>query len=277
MGTYVSLPDSRTVKINLGVLTPGSVPFNVAYGGTVTATYGAWTYLDTGANPCTGAVQRIQFAPGAIAGTVNGSLNASCNPANYVLRALAGQRMTINLQGQGPLAGVVRFPDGTSYNFAIAASPTGISFNSGLPSTGDYAISISTQNPNVPSSYVMTITVVNQSAATPAPCPTTAQRIQFPLGSYNATVTGVSSLACPRANYVLWARRGQRMIVTVRSGGPMIGIVIVPNGGLQSGSSNTAAIFDSILPVTGEYAIQVEQDTRFAGWEGQYSITVSIF
>lgn len=277
MGLYVSLPDTRTVKINLGVLTPGSVPFNLAYGGTVTATYGAWTYADTGTNPCTSAVQRIRFAPGAVSGTVSGSLTSACNPSNYVLRALAGQRMIINLQGQGPLAGVVRFPDGSAYNFAIAANAAGISFDRGLPSTGDYAISISSQNLSVPSSYVMTVTVVYQSANTPVPCDTTTRRITFTAGSFGATVSGYSSLACPRASYVLRARAGQRMVVTVSSGGPMIGMVIVPNGGLQSGYANTAAIFDNTLPVTGDYTIQLEQDTRYAGWEGQYSMTVSVY
>lgn len=276
-GVYVSLPNGRTVKINLGVLTPGSVPFNLAYGGTVTATYGAWTYVDSGSNPCTNAAQRIRFAPGAVAETVSGSLGVSCNPKTFVLRALAGQRMLINLQGQGPLAGVVRFPNGVAYPFAIATNPAGISFDSGLPLTGDYAISISTQNLGVPSSYVMTVTVVNQSGGIPAPCDNSTRRIQFPLGSYNATVTGFSSLACPRASYVLWARRGQRMIVSVTSGGPMVGMVIVPNGGLQSGYANTAALFDAVLPVTGDYTLRLEQDTRYAGWEGQYSMMVSIF
>lgn len=277
MGTYISLPDTRTVKINLGVLTPGSVPFNLAYGGTVTATYGAWTYTNSGTNPCTSAVQRIRFAAGAVSGTVSGAISAACNPSNYVLRALAGQRMIINLQGQGPLAGVVRFPDGSAYNFAIAANAAGISFDRGLPLTGDYAISISTQNLSVPSSYVMTVTVVNQTGGTPVPCDMSTRRIQFAAGAYSATVSGYSSLACPRASYVLRARAGQRMVVSVSSGGPMIGMVIVPNGGLQSGYANTAAVFDSILPVTGDYTIQLEQDTRYAGWEGQYSMTVSVY
>ncbi|MCC7208869.1 MAG: hypothetical protein IT323_16285 [Anaerolineae bacterium] len=277
MGTYISLPDTRTVKINLGVLSPGSVPFNLAYGGTVTATYGAWTYTNSGATPCTSAVQRIRFAPGAVSGTVSGVIGAACNPSNYVLRALAGQRMIINLQGQGPLAGVVRFSDGSAYNFGIATNPEGISFDRGLPLTGDYAISISTQNLSVPSSYVMTVTVVNQTGGTPVPCDTTTRHIQFAAGAYSATVNGYSSLACPRASYVLRARAGQRMVVSVSSGGPMIGMVIVPNGGLQSGYANTAAVFDSILPVTGDYTIQLEQDTRYAGWEGQYSMTVSVY
>ena len=134
--------------------------------------------------------------------------------------------------------------------------------------TGDYAISISTQNLSVPSSYVMTVTVVNQSAVTPSPCDTTTRRIQFAAGSYSATVAGSSSLACPRASYVLRARAGQRMIVTVASGGPMIGTVVTPGGAVQSGYSNTAAVFDAILPATGDYTFLLEQDTRYAGGKG---------
>jgi len=84
---------------------------------------------------CDTSLHRIRFAPGAYGATVNGTLSTVCPSKWYVLRALRGQRMRVQIIGRGPTAGVVYFPGGGQ-----DGGPGGVIFDGTLPRTGDYRI-----------------------------------------------------------------------------------------------------------------------------------------
>src|SRR5262249_2960098 len=100
-------------------------------------------------------VKRITFAPGATSATVTGHLEASQLDA-YVLYALAGQTMTINLtftSGQAIL--IVWAADG---DVLMSDHAGASSFQGMLPKTQDYNIHVRNR-PDGPTDYTMTISI----------------------------------------------------------------------------------------------------------------------
>lgn len=89
-----------------------------------------------------GQPQRIQFAPGAVSAQVHGHLGPS-QAREYVLRALAGQKMWVRLlpppTDEPEVILVIRGEDGTVLisDHALATSWEGV-----LPTTQDYFISV---------------------------------------------------------------------------------------------------------------------------------------
>ena len=88
--------------------------------------------VDSGNNA---PVQRISFAPGATSATVNGSVQGY-ETRDYVLRAQAGQQMTVNLRSNSSFMQAVVFsPQGET--LFVGTNWTGT-----LPSTGDYKVRV---------------------------------------------------------------------------------------------------------------------------------------
>ena len=99
---------------------------------------------------------RIQFAPGAISAEVSGSLPPA-GAASYVLGALGGQTMTVELtftQGLGLI--IIWGADGTVLisDHAGATEWTGV-----LPSTQDYYIDVRAAADNPPLMYKLEVTI----------------------------------------------------------------------------------------------------------------------
>ena len=99
---------------------------------------------------------RIQFAPGAISAEVSGSLPPA-GAASYVLGALGGQTMTVELtftQGLGLI--IIWGADGTVLisDHAGATEWTGV-----LPSTQDYYIDVRAAADNPPLKYKLEVTI----------------------------------------------------------------------------------------------------------------------
>ncbi len=108
-----------------------------------------------GQTPPPAGAERITFAPGASSATVSGGVSAIA-PKRYVLRALLGQAMIVNLQADNVLAHV-----------AIIA-PTGVYIGGGeshitdwrgnLPLDGDYVIEIKNAGDGL-SNFTLTVAV----------------------------------------------------------------------------------------------------------------------
>jgi hypothetical protein len=82
---------------------------------------------------------RITFAPGATSGTESGQL-APQQRRTYVLRALEGQRMRVELAAApGPAQLVIYGVDGTVLKSGMGEEPT---FEGTLPSTQDYVVAV---------------------------------------------------------------------------------------------------------------------------------------
>jgi hypothetical protein len=83
------------------------------------------------------AQTRVYFARGATRATARGYLRGIRDEANFVLRAKAGQHMRVEIRGRGATRGMVTFPSGQG-----DGQPGGVIFDSILPDTGDYRISV---------------------------------------------------------------------------------------------------------------------------------------
>lgn len=204
--------------------------------------------------PVPGAgVQRIQFAPGATSATVTGTVQ-SPQIREYVLRAMAGQKMHIELISSDASArlGVTGVSDGTPYK---RLSVGGTVFDLVLPLTQDYKISIATDT-GAPVRYELYVEVLPAPGPTPMPVPG-AQRIQFAPGTTSATVYGTSSTVAP-ARYVLRAEAGQTMVVHLEVDNSHAYITVLnPNGENMAGADGPIHDWSGPLPTSGDYGIEV--------------------
>lgn len=197
------------------------------------------------------APTRVQFPSGATAVTLNGSVTAP-NQVCYVLKALAGQEMTVSITSAGNAA-----------NFLVSAVDIGAiggfplkrlenearSWTGPLPATTDYLICVAVVLGSA--SFSLDISIPPLSAPPP---PT---RIQFPPGGVSATLTGSTSNLRYQC-YVLNARANQLMTIQVASAGNTASFSLVGADGsplkrIEVGGSS----FSGRLPLTQDYTICV--------------------
>jgi hypothetical protein len=169
----------------------------------------------------------------------------------YVLRAFAGQTMTVNLTtnpaGKGFL--VIYGADGDVLISDHAGAQT---WSGTLPTTQDYNIHVRT-GPDA-ASYTLQVSIPPGSAIDPRPAP---KRISFAPGATTATMQGNLTATMPDV-YVLRASAGQvmaaRLAVSQGQATLMIagadGTVLVPDRVKSTNSSGN-------LPSTQDYYIQV--------------------
>ncbi len=213
-------------------------------------------------------VQRIQFAPGATSATVYGTLYPN-QQQQYVLRALAGQSMTVVTSSTGPFRLVISGADGTSLGTINANQ----SLTVYLPSTQDYFLVL------VPTSgaavnYTLQVTVVG---STPPPTPTPVkppqtQRITFAPGAVSATVAGYADAGRP-ASYVLRAMAGQDMTVQIYGSGPY-NATLTGADGTFLGSANSQGTISARLPRTQDYYITISVPSGAPGFNFSMVVTV---
>ncbi|RIK43565.1 MAG: hypothetical protein DCC55_05295 [Chloroflexi bacterium] len=193
---------------------------------------------------------RIQFPPGGTSATVSGGVQFP-NRVQYVLRALAGQEMTVEI-----------FSPGGQANFAIQGVNDGQPykrleneariFTFRLPATQDYLITIAT--PGGATNYDLRVTVVTPGP----PPPVEPTRIRFPPGGTSATVEG---LVRPpqQVQYVLRALAGQEMTVQISSPGNLANFAITgaSDGQPYKRLVNEERYYSFRLPITQDYLITV--------------------
>ena len=230
----------------------GPAPTGVAPG---TVTLAAT--LDASGN----AAQRIRFEPGATSATLTGTLAAS-ESDTYVLRALAGQTLSVDLsftEGQAIL--VVWGEDG---DVLLSDHAEVSSFKRALPRTQDYFIQVKGR-PDGNTSYTMTVTIPGIS--------TGLERILFPRGSTSTTVTGQLN-ASGSHQYVLEAQAGQTLnISTTFTEGTAVLVVWGADGDVLLSDHAEASTFQGVLPTTQDYFILVKG--RPDG-NTSYTVTVTI-
>ena len=219
--------------------------------------------------PLPSAQERIQFAKGATAATLQGILRGS-EQKQYILRAMAGQVMAINVAAHDASVqlAVQGVSDGVTYKL-LAERYDGDSSRwvGTLPATQDYVLTVATgisTGPRV--AYQLTVSIT--TPATPAH-PGRPERIQFARGAISATVYGTVDNRHTK-RYILGARRGQQMWL---SGGPDTHfIVYAPNGAVLNPSDGPMLNWSGILPANGDYQIEVVSMTRVA----HYTLDVTI-
>jgi hypothetical protein len=102
----------------------------------------ACAFLLTSAASAAGRDQRIRLKRGATEVRVSGRLTPAKSEARFVIRARAGQTLSIELSGPGPFSGAVISPSGKSEG----QPGGGVYFNERLTESGDYRIHISEGN-----------------------------------------------------------------------------------------------------------------------------------
>jgi hypothetical protein len=209
--------------------------------------------------------QRISFAPGAVSATVSGYAAAGA-PASYVLRAMAGQDMTVQIYGSGRYNASLTGADGS---FLGSANNQG-TIAARLPRTQDYFINISVPNEAPAFSFTMVVTVVGANPQRPTPSPST-QRITFAPGAVSATVNGLTP-----QNYVLKALRGQTMYVELSAYGAPVQARIETAGGQLLGTATESMPWSGTLPGTQDYYFRV-LSPQVAGGATSFALRVTIY
>ncbi len=175
-----------------------------------------------------GQPERIRFAQGAIAATRTGFATPGM-PRYYVLRAQAGQSMTVDLVTEGNVANfsLSGVSNGQPYKRTASESRT---FTFMVPVTQDYLISIETLEPT---DYTLTVIIPPlPPRATPTPTPTspppptsvpsTPERIRFAAGAISATRSGTVTPSLGK-QYIFNVLAGQAVTIDLRSGGNAAG------------------------------------------------------
>lgn len=193
--------------------------------------------------------KRIRFQPGATTAVEHGTVAAGAMD-RYVLRAMAGQTMSVNVaSAQGQVILIIYGADGT----VLISDHAGTTHWSGqLPSTQDYYIDARSVG-NVAVEYTLQVTI----PPAPAPQPT-AKRIYFETGSITALEHG--SVAAGRSDrYVLKAMAGQTMSVKVSvSQGEAILVIWGADGTVLISDHAGATDWSGPLPMTEDYYISVQ-------------------
>lgn len=188
---------------------------------------------------------RISFPPGGVATTVRGTVvwpNQSC----YVVRALAGQHMTVSVTSAAQVANfsLTSLRDNTPLKRLENEDRT---WTATLPATGDYLICVAT--PAGTHSYDLSVSIPPKSSDQ-API-----RIRFPAGGTSATVTGAVT-GVERQCYILRAMAGQVMTVTIGSAADQASFSVVGADGSPLKRMEVIGSFAMVrLPLTQDYTV----------------------
>ncbi len=110
--------------------------------------------------------ERVTFAKGASSATIKGTLKGGAD-VDYLVRAAAGQKLEVKLQGTNPQNEFNVLPPGSTNVAMFVSSMTGARSWSGvLPSDGDYVIRVYLMRPaarrNESSKYALTVAVTGK-------------------------------------------------------------------------------------------------------------------
>ncbi len=216
------------------------------------------------------ARRRITFAPGATTAVLPGT-TATAGMDRFVLRALAGQTMTVNVAS--PQANVILIIYGADGNVLISDHAGATSWTGKLPTTQDYNIDTRSVGNSVVN-FTLTVTIPPLATAAPTAAPTTvSKRITFPAGGTSASAQG-SLPVNGMDRYVLRALAGQTMTVNaVAAQGEVILIIFGVDGTVLISDHAGTTSWTGRLPLTEDYNI----DVRSVGTTtANYTVTFSI-
>ncbi len=144
-----------TQSLNTSQETAAKVPIGIITESGAPATYTVQVSIPplATATPVTAQPRRIQFAPGAISATIRSAVTPN-EMDRYVLRALAGQTMIVNVTSyELQMFLAIYGADGTVLKSAGASN-----WNGRLPTTQDYYLTVSTPD-GAPASYTLQVTI----------------------------------------------------------------------------------------------------------------------
>jgi hypothetical protein len=199
---------------------------------------------------------RIAFALGTTSGSVGGTL-ASQTVQSYVLTAMWNQVMMVTASSSSSAVYLQIYGAYDGRYLAVFSSALA-SWQGRLPRTQDYVIQVYNAG-SAATSYTLAVVI-------PA-------RIQFARGAYSATIYG-AGYAAQVISYVLWARGGQTMTVSLSSSTNSVVMAIHGFGTNQYlvNSSAGDTTWTGTLPDTQDYILEAVQSGAWVG----YTLTVTI-
>ncbi len=220
--------------------------------------------------------KRIQFQPGTMGGTTRGDLPAKGNQ-RFVLRASAGQQMTINLTTETEGADSYLYVWGADGTVFTSTAPSK-EWSGLLPATQDYFIELVSAS-DQPLSYQLTITI--PPAPTPQAVPTKEkvegpkiahdQIIRFENGPLDFSIDG-AVLSGERDRYTLNAAAQETLDVTVTSlESNAVFTVTGPDGTSVSGAEETK--WSETLTKDGTYTVLVGPNRGNAAYTLKITVT----
>lgn len=173
--------------------------------------------------------ERVVFEPGATSATRSGTLNAG-EVKEYVVIAAAGQRMHVQTTGySAPVHFTLSGPDGHAWSGEPGGSDIYIFTQEVfLPEDGDYVVMLSVPAGEKSTRYDVALTVDIGSQSTEPP-----ERVLFESGVTSVQRSGPFPNGAGVKQYVLAAREGQTMTVTLTSDGAPISLMITTPSGAQ--------------------------------------------
>jgi hypothetical protein len=197
------------------------------------------------------ALNRISFAPGAVAASVQGTVTAN-GTDRWTLRAGVGQTMSVVItSAQAKMIFSISGADGN----VIKSSGAGTGAWSGiLPTTQDYIIGIAAEN-GAAASYTLQVTIPPATSVyEPTPV---GKRMSFAPGTISATAAG----ALPKNGMDRWvvkASAGQTMLVNVvPQNGNVLLVIFGVDGTVLQTDHVEVTNFSAVLPITEDYYIDV--------------------
>ena len=215
---------------------------------------------------------RLEFAQGTTGTSVQGSMTPGMTQ-RYIVRALTGQQMTVQLSGDvADLALAVIGQDGT-----VLQSQTGhlTSWQGILPTTQDYFLDVTSTATRI---LALNVTIISMQTPT-ATINLSPERIQFLPGTTSATQPGRLGMEQSKV-LTLGAQAGQRMAFALTSSSAPIHITLTYPGTALFHEAK----FDqsaNVYRTTGQYTLLLDGDYAFrltnAGTAvTDYTITFSI-
>ena len=199
--------------------------------------------------------QLIQFLPGKLSTTVQGTLSEQ-GTQSYSIKASQGQVLTATLEGSGVVMNLLR----SNQDGIDAAAYQTRSWTGQLPTDDQYFIQISGAG-----AYMLDV------ATTPTARPTQEriERVTFARGTNGTTVTGAIS---PRQirRYLLKAKQGQLVLIRKLQG--TVSLSAIAPGGQRLGDSTLNPDWKGRLPSDGDYVFEIT-----ANQAGDYALSFEIF
>ena len=104
--------------------------------------------------------------------------------------------------------------------------------------------------------------------------PPAEQKIVFKRGAIQSVSSGRLNSVTDELRFVVRARAGQRMRLSLEADGPTRGTVVMPNGD-ESGEPGEL-FFDDVLPADGDYRIRITESSMGMGWAGRVKLHIRI-
>ena len=227
--------------------------------------------------------EKVQFDAGESQATVEGSIKGY-ETVDYVLGASGGQTMTVNMQTDNLSSYFNILAPGEADVAFFVGSTSGNSYSGALPDSGDYKVRVymmrNAARRDEVANYSLDIAIAGAggSQSSSGEPTTRSENVKFAAGT-SGTVLGGTLGGGDAVNYVLGARNGQFLNVSLMEAGPDTHFnIFMPNGELLYESAKGGAngnTYRGQLYLDGDNTITV-YSVDAAGSASPYQLDVRI-